>query len=326
MRLGATGVRMALAVLLGAAVAGCEGAPREPLRIGINAWPPFELFHLAREKGFFRDQRVEVDLVDFSSYNGILRSYHQGNIDGFLATLNEALIVENFQDQPAIVLVADYSYGSDALVARAGVGGPAGLRGRRVAFEESGLGSYMLERALDSGGLTLKDIVAVNRLPEEGEQEFTRGTVDAVVTYEPSLGRLLRLPGARTVFSSRDIPGEIVDVLVLRRAIVDTRADEARRILRAWFQAVDHFRREPEASADLMAKRIHAGVDELLVGLRGAHIPDLAENRRLLGSAGTPGSLHEVAARLGGFLQRHGLAKRTASGSDLFHPELIDSL
>lgn len=330
MRGSSTGARtlgtLVLCCAVVCAVAGCAGAAPEPIRIGINAWPPFELLYLAQEKGFFEDQQVQVDLVDFSSYNGILRSYHQGNIDAFLATLNETLILENFQDVPAIVLVADYSYGGDALLARDGIRDPAGLRGRRIAYEESALGSFMLERALTAGGLKIGDVVAINRLPEEGEGDFTRGAVDAVVTYEPAVGRLLRLPGTRTIFSSRDIPGEIVDVLVLRRSVLDERPEEARRILRAWFQAVDHFRADPEGSAALMAKRIHVNVDELLAGFRGAHIPDLEENRRLLGSAGSPGSLHQVADRLGEFLIRHGLAKRTASGSELLHPELVDSL
>jgi NitT/TauT family transport system substrate-binding protein len=319
-----------LAVLLcGGALslsAGCAGSPPEPIRIGVNSWPPFELLYLAREKGFFRDERVAVDLVDFSSYNGILRSYHQGNLDAFLATLNETLIVENFQDLPAAVLVADYSYGGDALVARDGIGDPVDLRGQRIAFEESALGSYMLERALLAGGLSTADVTAVNRLPEEGEQDFLKGAVDAVVTYEPALGRLLRIRGARAVYSSRDMPGEIVDVLVLRRAVLERRAEEARRILRAWFRAVDYFHAHPDESAALMAKRIHVAPEDLLAGFRGARIPDLEENRRLLGSRGAPGSLHEVAGRLGEFLRRHGLAKRTASGSELLHTELIDSL
>jgi NitT/TauT family transport system substrate-binding protein len=184
----------------------------------------------------------------------------------------------------------------------------------------------MLERALEAGGLSLKDVTVVNRLPEEGERDFVRGAVDAVVTYEPALGRILRTPGANLIFSSRDIPGEIVDVLVMRHAVLNRRGDEARRILQAWFRAVAHFHAHPDESAALMAKRIHVGPEDLLAGFRGVHIPDLEENRRLLGSPGTPGSLHEVAARLGAFLRDHGLAKRTATGADLFHPEPLDSL
>src|SRR5437899_4038931 len=173
-------------------LSACVNQPREALRIGINAWPPFELLYLAERQGFFKEANVDVDLCDFSSYTGILRAYHQGNIDGFLATLNEIMITENFQDIPAVVLVADYSYGADAVLARDGIAHPAQLRGRRIAFEESALGSYMLERVLEVGGLGMGDVRAINKLPEEGAQAFRRGEVDAVITYEPDLGKLLR--------------------------------------------------------------------------------------------------------------------------------------
>lgn len=314
------------AMLLPLAAGACLEAPRDPIRIGINAWPPFELLYLAREKGFFQEEGVEVDLVDFSSYTGILRSYHQGNVDAFLATLNETLIADNFQDPPAVVLVVDYSYGGDALVARDGVTDIAALRGRRVAFEESALGSFVLERALETGGLTLADIVPVNRLPEEGERDFLAREVDAVVTYEPALNRLMRQPGARTVFSSRDIPGEIVDVLVLRRSILEGRQAEAARVLKAWFRALAWYRENPQEAAAMMAKRQHIGVEEFLAGLSGAHLPDLEENRRLLGTAQAPGPIYQTADRLGAFLMRHGLAKQATAAADLFHPELVDSL
>ena len=114
-------------------VAGCLSRPKEPLRIGVNAWPPFELLYLARSRGYFDAEKVDVDLVDFSSYTSILRSYHQGNIDGFLATLNEVQIADNFQDVPAVILVVDYSFGGDALVVRDGITDLKGLRGKRIA-------------------------------------------------------------------------------------------------------------------------------------------------------------------------------------------------
>jgi NitT/TauT family transport system substrate-binding protein len=306
--------------------AGCGAPPKEPLRIGVNAWPPFELLYLAQEKGFFGEEGVRLDLVDFSSYTGILRSYHQGNIDGFFATLNEVMITENFQDIPAVVLLADYSYGADAVVAQDGLAGVSDLRGRKIAFEESGLGSYVLERALEISGLGISDVTAINKLPDEGSEAFRRHQVDAVITYEPDLGRLLRQKGAHVVFTSKEIPGEIVDVLALRRPVIQGRADEIRAILRAWFKALDEFKAHPREAAEVMAKRQSVSVEEFLQGLGGAHVPDLAENRQLLGTAEHPGPIHQTVDRLGLFLVRHGLAKSTASGTDLFHPEFVESL
>lgn len=323
---------LAVVALAGAAllaVVDCSSfvqEPKESLRIGINVWPPFELMFLAREKGFFKDEGVEVDLVDFSSYTGILRSYHQGNIDGFFGTLNEILLTENFQDLPAAVLVSDYSFGADAMVARDGITDLAHLRGRRIAFEESALGSYMLQRALETAGLSDADVTAVNRLPDEVEEDFRAGKVDAAVTYEPGVGKLLREPGARVLFSSRDIPGEIVDVLAMRRSVMEARGEEMRRVLKAWFRALAYMNEHPDDAAAIMARREGVPVHDFLQGLRGAHVPDLRENRQLMGSATAPGPLYQTADKLGRFLVQRRLAKRTASGADILHPEIVGSL
>ena len=325
LRAGVSGAVLALVALL-LSVPGCMSEPRHPLRFGINAWPPFELLYLAREKGFLRDAGVEIELVDFSSYTGILRSYHQGNIDGFLATLNEVMIAENFQDLPAVVLVADYSFGGDALIARDGVVSMAGLKGRRLAYEESALGSYLLERAFEVGGLSPDAVQIENHVPEDGIQAFVSGRVDALLTYEPDLTRLVNERGARVVFSSREIPGEVVDVLALRRSLLPERSAEMRAVLRAWFRAAEYLKERPDEAAALMAARQGVGASELLTSLRGAHIPDLQENLALLGTREAPGSLHAIGARLGTFLLSHKLANEVASPAEIFHPELLGSL
>lgn len=316
-------VVLALAGVLG--LGACAAPPPEPLRIGMNVWPPYELFFLARERGYFRDEGVEVELVDFSSYSGALAAYHQGQIDAFLATLNEVQIRDNFQDPPVVVLALDYSYGGDAVVARAGIERLEALRGRAVAYEESALGSYMLERALQHGGLAEHDVRLENRLPEESEAAFRKGKVDAVVTYEPFLGRLLEIPGASVLFSSREIPGEIVDVLAARPAMLDTRRDDFRRVARAWFRAVGEFRARPVESAAVMARHENVGAEEFLRSLSGSHLPDRAENLRLLGTSMRPGRLSATADRLSEFLVRRGLARRPANGAQVLSASVVEA-
>jgi NitT/TauT family transport system substrate-binding protein len=319
------GILLAAAVLLGASPC-CARPPREPLRLGVNVWPPDELLYLARERGFLEAEGVDVDLVDFSSYTGELRAYHQGRLDGMLATLNEVQIKDNFLDQPVVVMVVDYSYGCDALVARAGLSGVGALKGKRIAYEESALGSYVLERALQSAGLTIRDVEAINRLPEEGAQDFLSGAVDAVVTYEPLLGRLLSQGRGQVFFSSRDLPGEIVDVLAMRRSVLDERQDDVRRLLRAWFRALDDLRANPLEAAAIMARREGGDVESFLRSLQGTRIPDRAENLRLVGTSMTPGALHATTLRLSEFLQRHGLTRSVATPAEILHPGLLESL
>jgi NitT/TauT family transport system substrate-binding protein len=312
--------------LLSAALPACARAPVEPLRIATNIWPPYELLYLARERGYLEEEGVAADLVDFSSYNGALAAYHQGQVDALMATLNEIQNRDNFLEPPVVVLVLDYSFGGDAVVARRGIDSLAALRGRRIAYEHSALGSYVLERALGHGGLTTSDVTILNRLPEEAEKDFRTGAVDAVVTYEPLLGRLLAGGSASVLFSSRQMPGEIVDVLAVRPALLETRREDLRRLARAWFRALEDLRANPAEAAAIMARHENVGADEFLRGLEGSHIPDRVENLRLLGTSATTGALSRTADRLGAFLVHQGLARRATGGAEVLTPAIVEAL
>jgi NitT/TauT family transport system substrate-binding protein len=316
-----------LTCAFGAAVlSGCRATPEEPLRIATNVWPPYELLYLARERGYLADEGADVELVDFSSYNGALAAYHQGQIDALMATLNEIQNRDNFLDPPVVVLVLDYSFGGDALVARPGLASLEALRGKRIAYEESALGTYVLERALEAGRLGAADVTLLNRLPEEAERDFLAGAVDAVVTYEPFLGRLLADGNATVLFSSRQMPGEIVDVLAARPSALRDRQDDFRRLARAWFRALADLRANPADAAAIMARHENVGADEFLRGLEGSHIPDRVENLKLLGTSMTAGDLSAIADRLGAFLVRRGLAREAARGTEVLSPAVVEAL
>jgi NitT/TauT family transport system substrate-binding protein len=169
-------------------------------------------------------------------------------------------------------------------------------------------------------------VTVLNRLPEEAEREFLAGAVDAVVTYEPRLGRIVGRGGATVLFSSREMPGEIVDVLAVRRAALAGRREELRRLARAWFRALADFQANPADAAAVMSRHENAGAEEFLRGLEGSHMPDRVENLRLLGTSMATGELSRTADRLGAFLVRQGLAHTAASGAEVLSPALVEAL
>jgi NMT1-like family len=59
--------------LLVAAVGGQAGRA-EPLRIGYNIWVGFGPLFVAREKGFFAKEGVEVELVNMAIYEAIAKA------------------------------------------------------------------------------------------------------------------------------------------------------------------------------------------------------------------------------------------------------------
>ena len=251
-------VMAALAVLLAAAIAGqgCAKNPGDPLRIGINMWPGFEPIYLAQEKGFFREAGVEVRLVEFGSLSESRRAYEGGKLDGMAGTIIEVLMARDVAARDLrIFRIVDFSSGADRIVAGSGIRSMADLRGKRVGLELASLGIYILARALETEGMTLADVKPVSRSQRAMCDALLAGELDAVVTYPPESARVLRDARFREVFSSRQIPGEVVDVLSLDGAILRHRPGQVAAFNKALDRAMDYLKQHPDEACRIMGER-----------------------------------------------------------------------
>lgn len=272
----------ALALAL-AVSGGCTEPPRPPLRLGTLVWPPYELFFVARERGLFPPGAV--DLVELRSPIDEARAFENGGLDAALLTADFALRIAERNDGCRIALVVDVSNGGDAVLARPGIERLDQLEGHTVGVEVSSLGLYVLRRAFDTEGLDLLDRGAVEIVPidyPELAQAYRDGRVDAVVVFEPERSELIA-EGANQLFDSSRIPGEIVDVLLVRDRLLDTRPGDVRALADGWFEARELLQRTPERALPIMAAREGVSEDAMRRSLSGMEIPDRAANRRLLG-------------------------------------------
>jgi NitT/TauT family transport system substrate-binding protein len=287
-----------LAVVAGA---GCPKRAAPPLRVGVTLWPAYEVFRLAQSLGYYSS--ADIQLVDFGSLAEAQRAYEAQVIDALCTTAEFALQLEERSREHRIVLVIDISNGGDTLVARRGIDALGDLKGKRVGFEAGGLGAYMLTRALEKAGLSTRDVIVVPVDLAEQQAAFESGSVDAVVTYEPVRTKLLA-KGGREIFSSRDIPGEIMDVLLVRTKLLDRRSDVLKKLVDGWFRGRDYLAQHPADAASRVTPRQGVTAEEYLRALDGAILPSLEENRRLLAGASSPlvsplRRLSEVAASRG---------------------------
>ena len=255
--------------------------PAEPrLRIGVLEWPPYEILRLAEHLDYLDSARFE--LVDFASPAEAERAYTVGGIDIVALTLD--YLVEMTARDPGhrAFLIIDESAGGDAVVSREPVGHLAELAGKRIGVEASELGAYMLSRMLDKAGLTMADVeVVVLDIPDQ-VPAWRNGDVDAVVSYEPVRSRLLEL-GGYEVFSSKEIPGEIVDVFITRHSLIEKRGGDLRDFSRAWFLALRRWEEDPESFARLLAPNLDMSPQGFMVSIQGARLIPLEENRYMLG-------------------------------------------
>ena len=266
-------------IVAAAWLAGCA-RHEAPLRIGINAWPGNEFLFLAQEKGFFAAERVDVRLIEYSSLGDVRRAFDRGQLDGMTVTLVELLQSrEGTRRAPRAFMATNVSNGADVIVARGEIASVAALAGKRVAAEPESLGMFMLARALAREGMPFSAVAVVATDQTDMAKNLDSGWVDAAVTYPPVLFEIMQIPGTRTIFSSADIPGEVVDVVALAGDVLERRRDDAAAIVRAWDRSLAYAAERPAEAQELMASRERISVEEFAQGLRGIRVLASKEQR-----------------------------------------------
>ena len=299
-------------------LSGCRPLS-EPLRVGANLWTGYEPLYLAQRDGLLPEEEIQV--IRLASAEQVISAFRNQAVEVAAVTADEAVRIASRLPEARIILVCDYSNGADALLARPGLGSLAELKGKRVGLEANAMGAYLLAQALEAAGLLPSDITAVPVPIASQEEAYGAGRVDAVVTFDPVRSRLLG-HGAKSLFDSSRIPGEIADVLIARPEVLQNRRPELVRLVRAWFAARERLvAAEPET---LSAAANHLGltVKDLGESLKLIELPDPVANQRLLAdsAAGLPATIRRVAAEL----RRHQLVDRPVDPERMIDATVVE--
>jgi NitT/TauT family transport system substrate-binding protein len=287
------------------------GAPAEPLRLGTSIWLGYEPLHVADAAGRLPPALRLVELV---SATQVARAWRNGEIDAATVTLDEALRLAAESGDLELVLVTDISEGGDAIVGAPGITTFEDLAGRRVGVERTATGAILLARAMQQRGLSADALTLVHMTVHEFEDAMVHGHIDAAVAYEPIVSRL-QARGGHVLFTSREIPGEIVDVIVVRRSVSRAHPWLVPMLRDAWFDAVALCRDDPAAHAAIAARRLgHSNVD--IRQLSGLRVPDRRESHDLV-----TGGLRAPASRLVRAMREGGVAVIADDVVDALWPE-----
>lgn len=295
-------------MLLALCAFACEADRARPLRVGVNVWPGYEPLLIARDEGLLPES--EIRLVECVAADQVRRGLRVGALDVGALTIDEALLLvaETRDLELEVLLALDESSGGDAILGALDVDAPAKLRGRPLGIERGGVSGYVLARAAELHGLRLDELTIVAMPWPEHEAALRTGRVAAVVTHEPAV-TALRREGHPLLFSTRDIPGEVIDLLVMRRPAAPEAAARVDALTRAYEASALRLSDAAQPPSGATLRRLdldEPGLREALSGLRLLHG---AEERAL--RARIPAQL----ARTAEVLRRTGLIAADA------HPE-----
>ncbi len=315
-----TGLAAGAALLGLPGLSGLGGCARqEPLlRVASNIWPGYSLMHAAQTLGRFDPSRLR--LIEMPSSSDVVLALASGAIEAGAVTLDELLAARADGLDLVAVLVFDESRGGDAVIARPDVRSLADLAGRRIGVEQTAVGALVLQAMLRSAGLRLDQVEPVVLTVAEHVEAWREQRVDAMVSFEPALSQMLAL-GGRRVFDSRSMPGAIVDVLAVRRPVLERHPRGLRQIAAAHFEMLVRWQKDPKPLLPVLAEHLGLAPEAVSQSFEGLHLPDLALNRAWLTGetpmlAASAGALVEVM-QIGRMLPRRPSLANLSSGQAL---------
>lgn len=295
-------------------LASCQWKEPDPIRVGTSFWPGYEPLFIARNEGALVNN--EFKLVEYHTTVDVRRALRNGLIEIGAITLDEALYALEDGLDPVIILVCDYSAGADGIVASKGIESISDLKGKRVGVDHGSVSIYLLQRALEISALRPDELQISFRNMDIQMQELNSGALDAAVLYEPHISAM-KAKGFNEIFTSRDIPEEIVDVLITSRKFAQTHPEEIAKLRSIWYASLKNLRTLGNMAKS--AKHHQTTVDGLNIMLDGIHFPDSVQSRQLV--LGESPTLRPVAERLLAYMEKSGLIKSQLNAKSIFEDQ-----
>lgn len=279
-------------------LSACKAADsKQVYRIGLGPWVGFGPLYLARDKGFFKEAGIEVELIVLTGISERNAALKGSRIDALAAPVDYFVLSAGNRVDATVVMAIDESVGGDGIVARKGITRFEDLRGRRVAFQRGLPSEFFLRALLRQHGVGLDELKHSDMETAQGGAAFIAGQLDAAVLWEPWLTRATEQGGGHVLASTRDYPDLIVDCLGFTKEAVKRSPQDVGKIVKAILRAIDYAKQNPGDANRVMSPYFQLDPAKYAAVLSGARFTDLARNQEYFGSARTPGRIFDVARR-----------------------------
>lgn len=247
----ATGMGLALGLTFSAVEAA-------PLKVAYSDWPGWVAWDIGVQKGWFKEAGVEVEFSWFE-YVPSMEAFSAGKVDAVTMTNGDALVTGAAGAANVMILLNDYSFGNDMVVAKPGIASLKDLKGKKVGVEIGFVEHLLLLNGLKKAGMKESDVKLVNVPTHQTPQTLASGDVDAIVAWQPNSGEALKaLPGSKAIYTSADESGLIYDALCVNPASLAKNRAEWAKVVEVWYKIVA-FIKDPKTEAEavkIMAARV----------------------------------------------------------------------
>ncbi|MGG1691266.1 sulfonate ABC transporter substrate-binding protein [Heyndrickxia ginsengihumi] len=178
-------------LVFGLVLGGCSSTTKSDekvVKIGYQKGDPLAIVKSLGELDLeLKKQGYKVEWKQFQDGTALTEALNAGSID-FGRTGNTPPVFSQIAKVPFVYVAAgkSKSEGSGILVPKgSAITSLADLKGKKIAFSKGTSSHYLLLKALQKAGLTMKDIKPIDLSPGDARLAFQRGQVDAWVVWDP---------------------------------------------------------------------------------------------------------------------------------------------
>jgi NitT/TauT family transport system substrate-binding protein len=201
---------------------------------------------------------ITISLTQINDYVESINQYTAGSFDACTMTNMDALTIPAAGGvDSTVVIVGDFSNGNDGVVLKGKGKTLADIKGQSINLVQLSVSHYLLVRGLETVGLRERDIKVVNTSDADIVGAFAAPATTATVAWKPQLAQIVGMPNTSEVFDSTRIPGEIMDLMVVKSAVLKANPSLGKALAGAWYETMAiMFGKDPRTNnaLELMAK------------------------------------------------------------------------
>lgn len=311
---------LAPALVLALWQAPADAAPKKDFKVAWSIYTGYMPWAYAEHAGILKKwgdkYGITIKAVQFNDYVESVNQYTSGDFDAVANTAIDTLTIPAVGGVDSTILIlGDYTNGNDAIFMKGDGKTMKDLKGQSVHLVQYSVSHYMLWLALEKAGLKMGDVKTSNISDADFVAAFQQPDVRNIVAWNPATSQIRTMPGVSMVFNSAEIPGEVLDVVTAKTAVLKENPDFGKALVGAWFEAVSVLSgtdaRAKEALA-FMASASGTTPEDFAGQVKTTYFYDVAEAAAFLRSA----QMADMAGKLQQFSFENGLLGTNAKSKD----------
>jgi NitT/TauT family transport system substrate-binding protein len=326
-------IRSLRALLAAALVAGmaalAPAAHAQTIKIGTVVWIGYGPYYVAEALDLYKKSGMKVELQVFTDPALIPPAIESGAVAGGMVTYDQVIGVVAKGSTQRVVAPIDYSNGGDAIVATKDVTKVSQFKGKKVGFNPLSPSDFLLSYALQVNKLTEKDVQVVNMTPEAVPAALASSGVTIGVTYEPSVSQIISMEDGKkfhVVFSSKDAPGLITDVLVFKKEYIKSNPKVVQALIQGYIDGLEYMKKNPDDAYKHIGKFLGISAAEVKEQLAGVYNLQANELGKVFAKSKETTSLYGSGAIIGPILKSKGQISSLPRTEDTYDDSVLKSM